>query len=929
MLQTLKTYATLGPQDRLAMVYANLRELRDNNQAHWQGAVHRQAKCLCVTAPGTRRHAVFQSTKKRLRNQGLQPEQVCFINPGDCLRRGRLSLPLLLKRLSNEYRLAQSQGFRACDICCDMLALHSLQPRLSPLLDALTNGFQDQQPSALLLHFPKRGLPPDVFQTLLQFGSLVLLDGRIRRNIRGLPATSPPARRPKHSLELLHGIERYNRVLDQNAALFALFEQHGPAFCVVDDQARMIHWNRAFAGLTGLDHDREALSLPLSAVFHPGSPPAIGPALPDQGPCSTVGELVGPGGEPFPVTLATHVVPDARTQNTCLRLVTVHELNPDPGAKDALSRAEKQYQRIFELSRRGLVRVAADGTILHANQTFSDMLGYRFQEALHGQGMRWWKANCTVAEQYLTLFREIRESGSVSRYELEILDATKQPRQLLLDAYAAGERSGRDFAFIAVVEDITEQKKAERQLLHQAFHDQLTELPNKALLMDRIEMALQQAKRRQDALFALAFLDIDNFKHVNDTFGHVLGDQVLVKLARKIMRSVRNVDTVSRFGGDEFVLLLDGIEDEHEAMRILDRVREELALPLPLPDGQELVCTVSAGLVLSPGYATATEMLRDADMAMYKAKTEHKGMVHLFKAARGPLAPGPEILPRDLSRAMDRGEFWLHYQPIFQVKNSRITGFEALIRWQHPRHGLLHPAEFLPLAEKSGQIIPLAQWVLGAACAQMRSWQLSYVCDPPLTICVNLSAKQFTFPGIVQSVHSALEATGLDERSLRLEFSRTAMAQAKNIGELLMRLKELDVQLTIDDFGMGYSTLLHLQRYPFVPIDNLKIDRSVIARLTDHTDYQEMVWTTIMLAHSLGVEVVAEGVETPEQLGLLADMNCDHAQGYLFSKPLESRLAGELLKDHLHRRTAREPQPANPTHPALAGTSNPVSWRTS
>ncbi|HDQ39710.1 MAG TPA: EAL domain-containing protein [Desulfonatronum sp.] len=919
MLQTLKTYATLGPQDRLAMVYANLKELRDNNQAHWQGAVHRQAKCLCVTAPGTRRHAVLQSTKKRLRNQGLQPEQVCFINPGDCLRRGRLSLPLLLKRLSNEYRLAQSQGFRACDICCDMLALHSLQPRLSPLLDALTNGFQDQQPSALLLHFPKRGLPPDVFQTLLQFGSLVLLDGRIRRNIRRLPATSPPARRPKHSLELLHGIERYNRVLDQNAALFALFEQHGPAFCVVDDQARMIHWNRAFAGLTGLDHDREALSLPLSAVFHPGSPPAIGPALPDQGPCSTVGELVGPGGEPIPVTLATHVVPDARTQNTCLRLVTVHELNPDPGAKDALSRAEKQYQRIFELSRRGLVRVAADGTILHANQTFSDMLGYRFQEALHGQGMRWWKANCTVAEQYLTLFREIRESGSVSRYELEILDATKQPRQLLLDAFAADDRKDGELSFIAVVEDVTEQKKSERQLLHQAFHDQLTELPNKALLMNRMAMALQRTKRCKNNLFALAFLDIDDFKRVT-TLGHVLGDQVLVKVARKIMRSVRNVDTVSRFGGDEFVILLDGIEDEHEAVRILDRVREELALPMPLSSGQELVCTVSAGLVLSPGYASTTDMLRDADTAMYKAKTGNKGNIHLFKLSRRKTSPTADISSRDLSKAMDHGEFRLHYQPIFRIAGSRIVGFEALIRWQHPGHGLLHPAEFLSLAEKSGHILALAHWVLGTACAQMRTWQLNFPCDPPLTICTNLSAEQFMYPGIVQSVQSALEATGLDERSLKLEFSRTAMARSGNIGELLMRLKELDVQLSIDDFGMGYSTLLHLQRYPFVPIDTLKIDRSVISRLTDHADYQEMVWTTIMLAHGLGVEVVAEGVETSEQLALLAEMNCDHAQGYLFSKPLESDPAGKFLQSHIHKKPLMGKRTENPRGQTLART---------
>jgi diguanylate cyclase (GGDEF)-like protein/PAS domain S-box-containing protein len=923
MIHTPKTYATLSPLDRLAMVYANQGELRENNRAHWLGAMQRQAKCLCITAPGTRRHAVLQSTKKRLRNQGLHSEQVCFINPKDCLRRGRLSLPLLLKRLTGEYRLAERQGFAACDISCDMLSLHPLHSRMPQLLEGLVNGFQEMHPAAVLMQIPQNGLPFEVFQAVLERGVHVALNGCIHRNL--FDFSMPPAAASKGKLrrEMLQGVERYNRVLDQNAVLSALLEQHGPAFFVLDGRSRLIRWNRAFADLTGLNHDDEGPPVPLSAVIRTDDACTDVPALPDQELKTAPGELIGPDGQPIPVTLTTHGVPDARARDSRLRLVTVHELIPDAGAKDALCRAEKQFQRIFELSRRGLVRVAADGTILHANQTFADMLGYQFQDALHGQGMQWWKASCVFADQYLTLFRDLREKGSVSRHELDILDATRQPRHLLLDAYAAGERSGQDVAFIAVVEDVTEQKIAERHLLHQAFHDQLTGLPNKALLMDRIEMALQQSKRRQDALFALAFLDIDNFKHVNDSFGHVLGDQMLVKLSRKILSSVRNVDTVSRFGGDEFVVLLDCIEDEREALRVLDRVRNELAEPLPLPEGQEFVCTVSAGLVLSPGYATATEMLRDADTAMYKAKTEHKGGIHLFKPSPRRSSPDAEILSRDLSRALDQGEFWLHYQPIYQVKSSRITGFEALVRWQHPRHGLLQPAQFLPLAEKSGQIIPLARWVLGAACAQMRSWQMEYVCDPPLTICVNLSAAQFTCPGIERSVKSVLEATGLEERSLELEFSRVAMARSKNIGELLMRLKELDVQLTIDDFGMGYSTLLHLQRYPFVPIDNLKIDRSVIARLSDYTDYQEMVWTTIMLAHSLGVEVVAEGVETREQLRLLADMNCDHAQGFLFSRPLEGRLAGELLKNHLHQRFAVDSPPSEHHSPGLAANPAP------
>lgn len=895
------SFSSIRPFDRLAMVYADLAEMREINRAHWLGAMDRKAKCLCITDPASRRHPFLLSTRTELQEQGLGPEQITFIDPKGSFKRGKLSASHLIERLEQECRLAASQGYQACDISCDMVSLHPILSRLQQFLQSLANGFQSRNPSAILLQFPREGLPAGIFRILLQFSLFVVLDGRIRRNANQLPLGAIPAKAQNQAQEVLNGIEQWNRLLDQNTVLFSLLDKHGPALCLVDDKDEIIHWNHAFAAMSGLGRNGKREPVPFASIFSLPVFPVDPPDQKNQQRRTIVGRIKTSEGTSTPVSLFIHNMPETGEKNFWNRLIVVHEPKAASDARTPSSESEIQYQRIFEMSRRGLIRVAENGAILHANPAFAEMLGYSSPQDLIGKAMPWWEQTCVVAEQCRELFHKITMHGSAPQHELEMRTAAGQPRLLLLDAFAAGNRPDAAPSFIAVVEDLTDQKKTDQQLMHQAFHDQLTGLPNKALLMDRIDMALQQSKRRKNALFALAFLDLDNFKAVNDKYGHLLADQLLVKVSQTIVRCVRNVDTVSRFGGDEFVVLMDDIVDENEALGIMNRVREGLSVPLPISGSQGLTCTVSTGLVLSTGYTSATEMLRDADMAMYTAKTQDKGKgrIHLLQPSHGRLTHRRDTLKQDLSGAMDRGEFWLHYQPIFQITGNRVTGFEALIRWKHPQLGLLLPDEFLPLAEKSGHIIPLTHWILGDACSQMRTWQMKYAASPPLTISVNLFLEQFTFPEIVESVHSVLEATGLDERSLKLEFSGKALAQSENVGELLIRLKELDVQLSIDDFGLGCSALLHLQRYPFVPIDNLKIDRSVISRLNDGNDYLEMVWTTIMLAHSLGVEVVAEGVETRQQLKLLREMNCDYAQGYLFSKPLDSKLAGELLNSRV------------------------------
>ncbi|WP_459938131.1 putative bifunctional diguanylate cyclase/phosphodiesterase [Desulfonatronum parangueonense] len=829
----------------------------------------------------------------------MRKEQVEFIDPRNYMKYGKLILPLFMEKLEQTIVAGIEQGFCAVDISFDMAILHPLLQKLEDFLKIITNGFQKRHPTAILLQFPQEGLPSEIFKTLLQFSPFIVLEGRIRRNTHQLPLKHHPIRSKAQAREVLHVIEQWNQMMDQNAALFTLLDKHGPALCIVDHNDEIFHWNHAFGVLTGLGQDGTRAPVSFASVIDSAAACDDLPADSDPQRRAISGTIRTRGGKGIPVTLYMHHIPETAGRNFWNRLVVVREDDSPFMGQEAENPYELQYRRLFEMSRRGLVRISADGTIIHVNQTFADMLGYKNQDGLQGQNMSWWKRSCVSINQCRELFRKFQEQGSVSKHEMEMLAANGQPRLLQFDGFATGTWNDPDCSFIAMVEDVTEQKRTDQKLLHQAFHDHLTGLPNKTLLLDRIDMALQQTKRKKDNLFALAFLDIDNFKTVNDSYGHLLADQLLVHVSQVIVKSVRNVDTVSRFGGDEFVALLDGIEDENEAVSILNRIREGLSVPFPVQGQQGIVCNVSIGLVLSLGYDTATEMLRDADMAMYKAKTQNKGGIHLLRPTNGRLAHRRNSLMNDISRALDHGEFWLHYQPIYRINGNRIVGFEALIRWKHPKLGLLLPDEFLPLAEKNGQIIPLTHWVLGDACSQMRTWQLNHASEPPLTISVNLFLDQFSPPELVDSVQSVLEATGLDVRSLKLEFSGKALANSENVGELLIRLKELDVQLSIDDFGLGCSALLHLQRYPFVPIDNLKIDRSVIGRLTEGNDYLEMVWTTIMLAHSLGIEVVAEGVETRQQLTLLQEMNCDYVQGYLFSKPLEGKLAGKLLHNNL------------------------------
>jgi diguanylate cyclase (GGDEF)-like protein/PAS domain S-box-containing protein len=466
-------------------------------------------------------------------------------------------------------------------------------------------------------------------------------------------------------------------------------------------------------------------------------------------------------------------------------------------------------------------------------------------------------------------------------------------RWVLTRGLAVRDAKARPIRAAGSQTDVTQRKAAEDRLLHDAFHDALTGLPNRALLLDRLERSIVRMARRPEHRLAVLFLDLDGFKVVNDSLGHQTGDQLLIALSRRLETCLRQGDTIARLGGDEFVVLLDDLEDVKDALNLANRALQELERPFTL-NGLELVTTASIGIALSgPSYSSAETLLRDADIAMYQAKSRGKAGYVVFDGAMHTSAMTRMKLEADLRQAAIRREFQLHYQPIVSLQTGRITGFEALLRWNSPERGMVPPDQFIPVAEETKLILPLGLWVLREAAEQLRRWQLTFGSKPQLKMSVNLSCRQFFQSDLVYQIERILLETGLDGRSLRLEITESAiMEQVETALASLARLKSLGIRLAIDDFGKGYSSLSYLHQFP---CDVLKIDQGFIARMGAHGENSEIVRTIVALAEGLRLEVVAEGIETPYQLTQLRTLGCQYGQGYLFSRPLDSEAAGQLL----------------------------------
>ncbi len=574
-----------------------------------------------------------------------------------------------------------------------------------------------------------------------------------------------------------------------------------------------------------------------------------------------------------------------------------------------------------EASADGICLVDERGHVVSFNQRFAEMwaISAALSEELRDKRelMACVLSMMRVPEEFVEKINFLRQNPAASsRDEIALRDGR------IFERYSApaiaresAAREGRSFGRVWTFSDITERKNYEQQLAHQAFHDALTDLPNRTLFLDRVEHALTRLDRVDKAL-AVLFIDLDRFKIINDTMGHERGDWVLQEFSRRLQASLRPGDTAARFGGDEFTLLLEDLDGVEDAKVITDRLIEALQAPLNL-EGRELEITASVGVAMSfSPQDRAGDLLRNADIAMYRAKNKGKARYEIFDFQMSANALERLQLEIELRQAVKWNQLRLTYQPLIDLETARVIGTEALVRWDHPERGVISPADFIPIAEESGMILPIGAWVLREACAQARAWQLEYPAQVPLKMSVNLSAKQIRGSDLVAQVAQILEETGLEAACLELEITESAVMEDAEATVLILEdLKKLGVKLALDDFGTGYSSLAYLERFP---LDVLKIDRSFVAQIGKNgrngngnstsgtnghakngvSNERSVIMQAVQtLGLGLGISITAEGIETTEQLAELRDMGCAIGQGFYWAKPLSANALGALLQN--------------------------------
>ncbi len=588
-------------------------------------------------------------------------------------------------------------------------------------------------------------------------------------------------------------------------------------------------------------------------------------------------------------------------------IYTVYQHRQLQRMRRQLAERDRLFQLISENAADMIGVIDNHGQRLYNSPAYHKILGYT-QEDLAGPPMEQIHPDDRARVQGAA--EKARITGRGERLEYRIRHKDGSWRVLESTASAIRGPEGDTEGLVIVNRDITERKRAEEMLAHNAFHDGLTNLANRTLLLDRLGRALVTSRRHADFRFAVLFVDIDGFKVFNDSLGHAAGDALLIQIGQRLTACLRHVDTISRPqlgengdsplgddtlarpGGDEFVVLAEELRSPSDAIRVAERIQERLSLPFDV-DGHEIVITASIGIAFSSNTsAEAQDVLRDAEIAMYRAKHTGKARCEVFDNAMHAGALKRLQLETDMRRAVEQGEFKVYYQPIVSLQNERIVGFEALTRWHSPR-GLVMPNDFIPVADETGIILSINRQLLPEACRQLLSWQQLFPSDPPLSLSVNVSPKQFAQADLADQIGQLLHESGMNPRCVDLEITETiAMADAEKSAGMLSGLKALGVGLDIDDFGTGYSSLSRLQSFR---VDILKIDRIFVSRMDSDRETYEIVRVIINLAHSLGLKVVAEGVETRPQLELLRDLGCERAQGYLFSKPVDHDAILKLL----------------------------------
>ena len=565
--------------------------------------------------------------------------------------------------------------------------------------------------------------------------------------------------------------------------------------------------------------------------------------------------------------------------------------------KEYLSQTEGRYSLAMQASNDGLWDWDLKTNKILYSDRWKEMLGFKDDE-ISDSPDEWLGRIHREDRDRVRASIDAYLEGTTSNFEIEyrIRHFSDNYLWMMAKGLALRTSDGRATRFAGSQTDVSERKSNEEQMIHDALHDTLTSIPNRTLLLDRIRQSLVRRKRYPKTSFAVIFIDLDRFRLVNESLGHIHGDELLQLISARLKETIPISDTVARLGGDEFSILLQDINSVRDVEVIAQDIQNLFSKPFFLGD-REVFASASMGIAHSDNdYKTPEEILRDAELAMYRAKRDGKSQSIVFQPQFRQSSLSPIDLDTDLRRALDRDEMELHYQPIISMRDRTISGFEALLRWSHRSRGVISPNEFIPLAEETGLIYDLGQWVLGKACKQIAAWNKSKKKEDQLEISINLSSRQFSDPNLVEGIVENIEKSGFDAEFLKIEITESALMQnAQRSVSMLNQLKDLNIKVCVDDFGTGYSSLSYLHTFP---IDTLKIDRSFVHDMSRNFRNMEIIRTIIMLAHNLKLDVIAEGVETGEQDAQLSALGCQFAQGFYFSRPINSSDAALLIQQN-------------------------------
>lgn len=691
---------------------------------------------------------------------------------------------------------------------------------------------------------------------------------------------------------------------ETEARFRAVVEQAGEGITLVDPETRQIlEANQALADLLGMPREQLVrMTLDDFAKIEPQAFEGFRSVLYEGG--TRRRSLVWPRAAGEVLEIEASATPIQFDGRPVLSLI-LRDMTERNRSERALRASEERYALASRGANDGLWDWDLRADRIHFSERWKAMLGYREDEIGDRPG-EWFERVHPDDLEKLRAALSTHRSGATPHLQSEhrVLHHDGTYRWVMCRGLAVRNGDATPHRMAGSISDITDRKRAEERLTFDALHDGLTGLPNRALFLDRLERALERARRHPEALFAVLFLDLDRFKVVNDSLGHMAGDTLLVEIGKRLAQATRQEDTVARLGGDEFALLLEHVRDVAGVTRSAERIHAALGAPVRLQE-QEAFVTASIGIALyDPRYQLPEEILRDADIAMYRAKESGRARHEVYDSRLHAQAVTQLRRETELRRGLEKREITVHYQPVFGIRSGAVSGFEALARWQHPERGLLLPAEFIPLAEESGLIVPLGNFVLREACRQLAAWQAEGIARGDQIVSVNVSSRQFSDPAFVETVAEILHETGVEPACLHLEITETVILEnAEASAQMLGRLKGLGVRLALDDFGTGYSALSYLHRFP---IDSLKVDRSFVSDLVGNSTRAAIVGAIVTLAHNLNMDVVAEGIETDAQREALHALECELGQGFLFSRPLPPGAARSMLL------RKSQPVPASP-----------------